>query len=280
MLGEIGGNEEAQPIPATDSKAQILQELILEPLAIVLVMKDDISRQKLEKTARGEGADLFGIADLTPALDFIYNQGGDFLKDFPRAISIGVRLLDGIVDRLPRHSDPYVVRTYQFHVYGVVNPLLDRIAFKVAKEVQDDGYTAFPVPASQGIDRKENLGVMSHKLAANLAGLGWIGKSCLLVTPDYGPRIRFATVLTDAPLETGAPQPSRCGDCRVCIDVCPVKAFTGLPFHPSESREARFKAELCAKYIHERPGFPPGESACGLCVYTCPHGRRRGENNR
>jgi len=243
-------------------------------------MKDNTSRERLEKIAREEGADLFGVADLTPAQDFVCNQGGDFLKDFPRAISIGVRLLDGIVDLLPRHNDPYVVRTYQFHVYGVVNPLLDRIAFKVAKEVQDDGYTAFPVPASQGINKKENLGVISHKLAANLASLGWIGKSCLLVTPEYGPRIRFVTVLTDAPLETGAPLSNRCGDCRACVDVCPVKAFTGLPFNSDEPREARFKAELCAKYIHERAGFPSGESSCGLCVYTCPHGKRRGESDR
>lgn len=227
----------------------------------------------LAKIAKAEGADLFGVADLTPAREFICKQGGEFLADFPKAVSIGSRLVDGIVDLLPRHNDPYVIKTYQFHIYNVTNPLLDRTALKIAKEIQKNGFTAFSIPASQGIDAKQNLGVISHKLAANLAGLGWIGKSCLLVTHNYGPRVRFATVLTDAPLETGTPQPNRCGDCRACVNICPVKAFTGVPFNPSEPREVRFKAELCQKYIHERPDFAAGESACGLCVYVCPHGR-------
>jgi len=231
-------------------------------------------RERVEESAKAEGVDLVGVADLTPAREFICKQGGDFLADFPRAISIGVRLVDGIVNRLHLHDDQSVVGTYRFHVYSVVNPLLDRAALRIAKEIQKGGYNAFAVPASQSINRKENLGVISHKLAANLAGLGWIGKSCLLVTPNYGPRVRFATVLTDAPLETGKPLPNGCGDCRACVDICPVKAFTGVPFNPLEPREVRFKAELCAKYIHDRVGFPPGESACGLCVYICPHGRR------
>lgn len=231
-------------------------------------------RKRIEGIAKAEGVDILGVADLKPAHDFICKQGGEFLADFPRAVSIGVRLVDGIVDRLHLHDDPYVIGTYRFHVYNVVNPLLDRTALSIAKEIQRSGYVAFSVPASQGINRKENLGVISHKLAANLAGLGWIGKSCLLVTPDYGPRVRFATVLTDAPLDTGMPLPNHCGDCRACVDICPAKAFTGVPFNPSEPREIRFKAELCAKYIHDRIGFPAGESACGLCVYICPHGRK------
>ncbi|MCK9565162.1 MAG: hypothetical protein M0Q43_03825 [Methanothrix sp.] len=64
--------------------------------------------------------------------------------------------------------------------------------------------------------------VFSHKLAAHMAGLGWIGKSCLLITPEAGPRVRWASVLTDAPMKaTGYAMAERCGECRKCVDVCP-----------------------------------------------------------
>jgi hypothetical protein len=63
--------------------------------------------------------------------------------------------------------------------------------------------------------------VRAHKLAAHLAGLGWIGKSCLLLTEQFGPRVRFVSVLTDAPLEAGSPLDKPCGKCQVCIDACP-----------------------------------------------------------
>ncbi|NIO36787.1 epoxyqueuosine reductase, partial [Candidatus Bathyarchaeota archaeon] len=52
---------------------------------------------ELERTAKELGADLFGVADLTVAQDFICKQGGEHLRRFPRAISIGIRLLDAVV---------------------------------------------------------------------------------------------------------------------------------------------------------------------------------------
>lgn len=93
------------------------------------------------------------------------------------------------------------------------------------------------IPASQIID--------SEKLAARPAGLGWIDRSCLFITSDYGPRVRFATVLTDARLDAGSPIDEKCGDCRECVDTCPVRSFKEARFDPSEPREARFDARLC-----------------------------------
>ena len=99
-------------------------------------------------------------------------------------------------------------------------------------------------PSRPQSERMTNVsGGCSQKLAAHLSGLGWIGKSCLLVTPDHGPRVRWVTVLTDAPLRpTGAPLEQRCGECTACVDICPVHALTGKPFSPDELREARFDA--------------------------------------
>jgi len=237
---------------------------------LVTLMREASLKTELERTAKELGADLFGVADLTVAQDFICKQGGEHLRRFPRAISIGITLLNAVVDELYRHEDPAVVFTYR-GLYNSANSRLDHIGLLLAKRIQGEGYQAYPIPASQTVNIDKNIAVISHKLPANLSGLGWIGKSCLLITPTFGPRVRFATVLTDAPLETGSPIVAKCDDCRECIDICPAKAFTGVPFNPTEPREARFKAHLCRSYTKRREE-KMGEGICGLCVYICPYG--------
>ncbi len=223
------------------------------------------------------GVDLFGVADLNPAHNLIEGQGGEALTRFPRAVSMGIHLLDAVVDQLHLHEDPPTIYTYQFHAYRAVNPLLDEVALQVSRTIQARSYHAYPIPASQTVNQDKLLGVFPHKLAANLAGLGWIGKNCLLVTPRYGPRVRLATILTDAPLSTDSSMSNRCGECRACVDACPSKALTGLPFNPQEPREVRFNARLCQEYSQQRkrsvlPSALDGNT-CGLCVYVCPWGR-------
>ena len=227
---------------------------------------------ELRDLARGLGVDLFGVADLTAARDFVRAQGGEQIGRFSRAVSMGMRLLDAVVDELFRHEEPSVIYTYQ-GLYNSINASLDRAALLIAKRIQDAGFRAYPIPASQTVNPRKLEGAFSHKLAANLAGLGWIGKSCLLVTPDHGPRVRLATVLTDAPMVPGAPLPNGCGDCRECVDACPVRAFTGAPFDPSEPRDVRFRAHLCSDYS-ERRARRLGDGLCGLCVYICPYGAK------
>jgi epoxyqueuosine reductase len=148
---------------------------------------------------------------------------------------------------------------------------LDKAVFQVAKRIQDEGFHAYSIPASSMLNNSKLEAVFSHKVAANLAGLGWIGKNCLLITPEFGPRIRLATVLTDAPLTAGSPIPNRCGGCTKCTDICPSKAIKGRLFTPEEPRELRLMAELCNDYTV--PTF--GDVNCGLCVYACPHGGKR-----
>ncbi len=223
--------------------------------------------------AKEQGIDFFGVADLAIAESFIQDQGGDYLSKFPKAVSVGIRLLDAVVDQLHMHNDRGAVFAYR-GLYNSVNSRLDHAALFLARRIQEEGYQAYPVPASQTVDSDRLTGVVSHKLAANLAGLGWIGRSCLLITPNCGPRARFATVFTDAPLKTGFPMKNNCGDCKACVTICPVKAFTGASFKPSEPREARFNAHLCQNYMKKRQR-ELGEELCGLCVYVCPHGHHR-----
>jgi len=219
------------------------------------------------------GVDFWGVADLEPAQEFIVDQGGEMAAGYPRAVSVGIALPGPIVDQLPRRAERAVAVSYQ-HQYRTVNQRLDLVASHVTSLLQQEGFRAFPVPASERIDDERICAVFSHKLAAHLAGLGWIGKSCMLITPQVGPRARWVTVLTDAPLTvTGAPISEDCGECRDCVDVCPVGAFTGEPFREEEPREARYDAGKCDRYFREMKAARRGSDVCGLCVYVCPLGR-------
>jgi epoxyqueuosine reductase QueG len=185
-----------------------------------------------------------------------------------------VGLTHRIVELIPKRADRAAAVSYR-HQYDTVNALLDAIALRLSGELERSGHAAFPVPASRRCDDERICAVFSHKLAAHLAGLGWIGRSCLLVTPERGPRARWVSVLTDAPLApTGSPLAPHCGDCRACVDQCPAHAFTGRLFDEREPREARYDARACEQYINaqETPTMP---AVCGMCLWVCPHGRPR-----
>jgi epoxyqueuosine reductase QueG len=229
---------------------------------------------RMQTLAEELGADFFGVADLKPAHEAVLAQGGPVIAGFPRALSVGIALMDAIVDQLPQRAQRAVAMSYRHHCYDVVNQRLDHVTARLGSALQREGFSALPVPASQTVDDERLCGIFSNKMAARLAGLGWIGRSCLLVTPEVGPRARWATVLTDAPLEaTGTPMAEACKDCRECVDICPPGAFTGQPFRESEPREVRFAAHKCERYFDEltAAGDLP---VCGLCLYICPHGRQ------
>lgn len=236
----------------------------------------------LRQSAVALGVDYYGVAWLETARDAILTQGGPGVARFPRAISLGIALLHPIVDQLPQRQERAVAINYRHHCYDVVNHRLDLAASSLGSALQRAGHDAYPVPASSTVDDERLTGVFSHKMAAHLAGLGWIGKSCLLITPEAGPRVRWATVLTDAPLQVaGEPMDERCGTCSECVDICPVEAFTGQPFRDHEPREVRYDAHKCDRYFDMSAKKTAGPVVCGLCLYVCPFGRRRsGTNDR
>jgi epoxyqueuosine reductase len=232
--------------------------------------------ESLRKLAIELGADFYGVADLAPARGAVREQGGEEIARWPLAVSVGIALPNSIVDQLPRRAERAVTVNYYCHCYDVINLRLDIITSRLAGFLERDGYAAMPLPASERADDERICGSFSHKLAAHLAGLGWIGKSCLLVTPEVGPRARWSTVLTDAPLSpTGEALDERCGDCAECVDICPQQAFTGRPFHLGEPREARYDARKCERYFQVMESAA-GRAACGMCIYVCPYGRVSG----
>ena len=233
---------------------------------------------ELKVYVKNLGVDLFGVADLSSAKSYIENQGGKYVASLPRSVSLGIGLLDQVIDQLNNHNDLGTISIYR-GLYTTVNAALDRAAFLVAKKIQDEGFQAYMIPASSMLNNGKLEATFSHKVSANLAGLGWIGKNCLLITPEYGPRVRLATVLTDAPLSAGSPINNRCGGCTRCTDICPSKAILARAFNSDEPRGMRLKAELCDGYTENRiKTF--GDVNCGLCVYICPYGKKRGKHSQ
>jgi hypothetical protein len=90
---------------------------------------------RVRQMAEAGGADLFGVADLGLARDEVVRQGGEQLAAYPRAISIGIRLFDEIVDRLPDRDRMDVAVSYRHHCYDVINGRLDDLASRIAGEL-------------------------------------------------------------------------------------------------------------------------------------------------
>jgi len=233
---------------------------------------------ELKDIAQSYGTDFFGVADLKPVRKAVLEQGGEVPAAYPYCISLGIALNNTVVDLLPNRKLKGMAAIYRNQAYNVINQRLDHISSRLASYIQGQGYSALPLPASERADDERICAIFSHKLGAASAGLGWIGKSCLLVTPQNGPRVRFTSVLTDAPVEpTGSPMAQKCGDCCECVKVCPVQAFTGRAFSPDEPRESRYDAKKCEEYftLLEQQGRL---SVCGMCLYICPYGRKNGKN--
>jgi len=228
----------------------------------------------MQALADSAGIDFIGTADLSSAIPFIKEQGGDVVDGFPLAISIGIRLPDPIVDMLPKRTNKAVAVNYRFHAYTYINQRLDALTSQLAGFIQRAGYKVLPVPAAERCNDERLCAVFSHKLAAHLAGFGWIGKGCLLITPQYGPRVRWSSILTDAPIKpSGKPMDEKCGDCPDCVEICPMNAFTGRNFDPKEPREMRYDARKCDEYFRsmKNKGDLP---VCGMCLYVCPYGKK------
>jgi len=197
----------------------------------------------------GLGATVVGFAEVDEALE------GE-IAHLRRAISIGV-------DRKLNKDTVSLLSTLQS---------------SAAMKLKSGGYRYLIIPPDSDrisdtfISRLYEL--FSHKVAATCSGLGWIGKNGLLINSKYGPRLSFATVLTDAPLEPDAPvEASLCGQCSLCVDHCPAGAISGAEWSRSKPFPSMIDHAKCrshkkaAKRMSNKPN-------CGLCVNICPYGRK------
>lgn len=212
----------------------------------------------------------YGFASLRGLLPACFDE-------FPSGISILRQLDDGIVDGIDRGP----TRAYLDH-YRAINDELNGLVVRIADDLRRAGWSSEPVPATvDDPTLQENyratLSVpVSHKMVATRAGLGWVGKTDLLVSTRFGTRIRLASILTTAPVIPGQPiDESRCGGCAACVDACPAQAANGDLWNVGRSRNDFFDAFACRRYCRRISDEKLGEaiSLCGLCVRVCPRGR-------
>ena len=232
-------------------------------------------KQKIETVLAshlGAGRFEYGFADLRGLLDPEYDE-------FNYALSILRTLDDAIVDGI---SDGPTLPYYD--QYNDINRRLTWTVDALAAFLEVEGIKARAIrPTIDESDITEQFLTtlrlnFSHKMAATRAGLGWIGKTDLLISKKHGPRIRLASVLvTEQILEVDAPiEASRCGKCAQCVDACPADAANGKPWDIRTDRDLFLDAFACWKKCREltQTRIDKEESICGICIAACPIGRR------
>ena len=180
----------------------------------------------------------------------------------PYAVSIVLPLSRFVIEGIT--NEP----TFEyFHHYRTVNAYLDRVMLKAGMEIQKLGYNYLCVGASHSTG--EYTGVFQHKTAARMAGLGYIGKSALFISKEYGPAVRLGTILTDMPFETGTPLNQDCGDCTLCMNACPAMAIKGVNYREGIDRSEMFDARACSEHMKRAYQHIGRGSVCGICIKNC-----------
>ena len=217
-------------------------------------------RQRLEVLAHDFGVRVFGVADLDKAVAEAPGILDRVARPFRRAVVMGIPLNPAALEGITDAPTPLY-----FHAYRQLNYRLDVAAFQVTQALVEQKHRSVAIAASQLIERDPPRGHVSHRHLGAAAGIGWIGRSGLLVTPAYGARVRLVTVLTDAPLNPGAPMPFSCGACVACVDACPARAIKKAP--------GDFDLDACYKKLTEFTRIPyVGQHICGVCVKACAPG--------
>jgi len=158
-------------------------------------------------------------------------------------------------------------------LYNTVNALLDQYTYRLSNFLNDRGHPSIFVPrdgyGSIKVLLENPIAFFSHRHAALLSGLGSFGISNMILTPQYGPRIRFGSVFTAAELP---PDPligkQLCTRCMRCVEMCPSKSLSRQDYPDGLTDKmgcAGYSAKLNERYI----------SPCGICIKVCPVGEDR-----
>lgn len=225
----------------------------------------------IKKFCIKKGAAIVGIADLAPLKAGLETCPSDLMKPYIAAVSIAIPLDMGSVAAMRGEPTPSYASDCR-----EINAKLNALTEAIADHIKALGYRAEAVPASKKLVEGGTEGSISHKAIAIMAGLGWQGKSLLLVTPIYGPRVRLSSVLTDMPLRFDAPVKNRCGNCTKCVEACPVRAIRNVntDFH-YKNRDEAIDLDACHKNTLRYMKVPDvGYTFCGQCIPVCPYGRK------
>lgn len=216
-------------------------------------------RAALVELAMGMGVKKIGFGDLSRVGDKLTGQ-------YPVGISLIMPMDADIVDK---GSDP--------EFFG--HQMAQREEMESVKAALGEllaGYGHRWHSVSNDMDAASFIGELSHKMVASQASLGWIGKSSLFITPEYGPRVRLTSLLTDAPYQVVVTRmKSQCGDCRLCVDACPVRAIHDKEWKFGMSREELLDVKTCADYRLKLGAGLGRRHSCAYCMKACPVGREK-----
>ncbi len=238
-----------------------------------------------------EGADLVGIAPVTrfegaPA----GHRPPDLLPTAKSVISFGMRLVDSVVDypeylleaesRVPQTTRAgFLVANFYLELgHFVQDRELNLLACKVALELERQGFKSLPTPATQTgteLQLSNYFGFFSQRHAAVRAGLGEFGYNNIVLNPEFGPRVRYGSVITEAEFDYDPLLSEKVclrETCRKCLDACVGKAITLKKDVDLEQvfidTPAVTNPELCIRRTDGQSTI--GCTFYGTCLRVCP----------
>jgi epoxyqueuosine reductase len=228
-------------------------------------------KDELKEEASRYGVDLFGVASANDLSDAPPgHRPTDILPGAKSIIILGLKMLDAQTDLLPLEGDTSSNSPRQAMFSGhntFLSQQLDTAGYRLSRLLEKKGFHAYHQLASTGgIDGRYLTGLLSLKHIAAKAGIGVIGRSSLLITPSYGPRVRLTAVVTDAVIDTDEPlQEDYCSACPgLCISQCPANSLE----EPSPGSPYQINRFACNQYLNTRP-------TCSICLKVCPIGDKR-----
>ncbi len=120
------------------------------------------------------------------------------------------------------------------------------------------------------VESMVDTGALSDRAVAERAGLGWIGKNCALITPEFGSWVYLGELVTNLPLPPDTPVEEGCGDCNICVEACPTGALV---------QGGQLNAQKCVSFLTQVKDFIPDEYrakignrlyGCDTCQTVCP----------
>lgn len=219
--------------------------------------------QALKEVLIKQGANLVGVGDLSEI-------NPEIRKNMPFGICIVLALPVGVIKGI--ENAPTME---YYNTYNEWNDKLDSLVTYGAEYLKSLGYQAFPQTGKVVAENETDYStLLPYKTIATRAGIGWIGKSALLITKEYGGAVRISTILTDAPLEADMPvNEARCGGCMLCKKTCPAEAIKGTNWNTSIVRDELLDPVKCRKTARELSWKALGKeiTLCGKCFYVCPY---------
>lgn len=194
----------------------------------------DLARVLREFALERLDIDLIGVAPT----ERLYEgpEGGrptDYMPGARAVVVLAAKIPIAALEVAGRYDEPgKTLGPYMWYGYPVLNWDLSSAAARVTRFIEARGFKALPFPPTGLLYRYGDRADFSHRHAAVAAGLGELGYSGLLLTPQFGPGQRLVSILTDAPLEPSpmydGPILCRPDSCRhACIKACPTKAMIG-----------------------------------------------------